>query len=553
MLTITHSILPVKILKWHFLFLISCIIQLSCHTSEREKVVRIEKNFSEIQLDSNLLKQFLGLDSCQNYVSEEVQKFYRNRDFQYVWFSEGKLSELGPNFYNQLQNYMHDFGDSTLLDPKLDSIMSLDFDELEKLSQSKPIQERLEMKLTVSYFRYARNEFTGRVQNIRKLDWYIPKKKINFEELLNSLLEEEKEEKLPEPSNPYFLSLKQELKRYIQMEHSGLWPKFSNRQINHEANPNDSSIIQIKKVLLLGNDWAEKDSSMVYSESFKRAVLHFQNRMGLEENGKLDKATNAAFQVPIQKIIRKMLVNLERLRWLPDTISGDFLLVNIPEFKLHVFEDGKPAWQSNVVVGKAAGRTQIFRGNLSQIVLNPSWGIPPGIARKEVLPGIKRNISYLKKHDMEVYSGNTKVNPMRINWDKIGEHIPYNFRQKAGKDNPLGQFKFYLSNSFWIYLHDSNEKYLFDANKRALSHGCIRVEKARELAEYLLRKQKQWNTKRLDKMLLKVSDYGISLKPTVPVFIVYLTAWVNAKGELNLRNDVYKRDEILEKAVFGER
>jgi murein L,D-transpeptidase YcbB/YkuD len=142
---------------------------------------------------------------------------------------------------------------------------------------------------------------------------------------------------------------------------------------------------------------------------------------------------------------------------------------------------------------------------------------------------------------------------MRIDWSKIGEHIPYNFRQTAGKDNPLGQFKFYLSNSYWIYLHDSNEKYLFEGHKRALSHGCIRVEKARELAEYLLRNQKEWNSKRLVKLLAKVSDYGISLKPTVPVFIVYLTAWVNVKGELNMRNDVYKRDEILEEAVFGVR
>jgi murein L,D-transpeptidase YcbB/YkuD len=154
---------------------------------------------------------------------------------------------------------------------------------------------------------------------------------------------------------------------------------------------------------------------------------------------------------------------------------------------------------------------------------------------------------------MEVFFGNTKVNPWKLNWNNIGGHIPYTFRQRAGKDNPLGQFKFYLSNSYWIYLHDSNEKYLFETNHRALSHGCIRVEKARVLAEYLLRNQKGWDADRLDHLLGKVTDYGISVKPKVPVFIVYLTAWVNDKGVLNLRNDVYERDSVLAEAVFGQR
>jgi murein L,D-transpeptidase YcbB/YkuD len=247
-----------------------------------------------------------------------------------------------------------------------------------------------------------------------------------------------------------------------------------------------------------------------------------------------------------------MMVNLERLRWLPDTLAGNFLVVNIPEYKLHVFENGQPAWESNVVVGKMAGRTQIFKGNLSQIILNPSWGVPPGIANKEVLPGLKKDRHYLDRHQMEAFEGNTILDTRRINWLRYPKRMPFNIRQKAGPDNPLGRFKFYLSNSYWIYLHDSNEKYLFDAHRRAFSHGCIRVEKADSLARYLLRNDTNWPGKRIAKMLDSKTDFGISVKPVVPVYIVYLTSWVGRNGELHFRKDVYQRDDILAKSVFGE-
>jgi murein L,D-transpeptidase YcbB/YkuD len=130
--------------------------------------------------------------------------------------------------------------------------------------------------------------------------------------------------------------------------------------------------------------------------------------------------------------------------------------------------------------------------------------------------------------------------------------VPFTIRQRPGKDNPLGKFKFFLSNSYRIYLHDSNEPYLFDESRRAFSHGCIRVEKARLLAEYLLRNQKGGSPERLDKLLSKKSDYGLKLDQEMPVYIVYLTSWVNEKGEVNFRNDVYHLDEELGKVVFGD-
>ena len=539
-----------------------CFILPSCNTSNENE------NFSEVQLDSNQLNRFLANDSALFYVAVDVKQFYNKRNHVFAWFSDGNLNPTGLNFYNQLQNSMYDFGDSTLFDPKLDSVMSLDIDDLDDFAQKNANQEMLEIKLTVSYFRYSKNEIMGKVQNIKNLDWFIPRKKQNIEGLLDSLLENDKKQYLTQPANLYYSKLKSELKKYLKIERTKSWPVITIEDTTGSDIQLDSEVIGIKKILRLGGDWVENDTSAEITKTFKQAIIHYQNRVGLAENGLLDKATLKSLRIPVQHIVKQIVVNLERLRWLPDTIPADFILVNIPEYKMHVFENGKPSWQSNVVVGKAAGRTQVFRGNLSQIVLNPSWGIPPGIAKNEVLPGIKKDISYLEKHEMEVYSGNTKVNPHKINWDKIGDHIPYNFRQTSGGENPLGQFKFFLSNSFWIYLHDSNEKYLFDDNKRALSHGCIRVEKARQLAEYLLNRQNLklstksentvkkknalpiWNTERLNKLLNNTEDYGISIEPSLPVYIVYFTAWVNQKGELNLRNDIYKKDPILANAIL---
>jgi murein L,D-transpeptidase YcbB/YkuD len=219
------------------------------------------------------------------------------------------------------------------------------------------------------------------------------------------------------------------------------------------------------------------------------------------------------------------LVNLERSRWLPVTVSGEYLVVNIPEFRLHVFQDDSVLWNCDVVVGATAHKTAVFSGTLKYVVFSPYWNVPPGILKNEILPGIRGNPNFLVRHHMEWYNGQV--------------------RQKPGPNNSLGLVKFLFPNSHNIYLHDTPSKSLFGETKRAFSHGCIRVSEAKRLAMHLQRTDTSWNEQKISEAMHGGKEIYVTLPAPVQVYITYFTAWVDRSGQLNFRDDVYKRDERL--------
>ncbi|MBN8787922.1 MAG: L,D-transpeptidase family protein, partial [Terrimonas sp.] len=224
-------------------------------------------------------------------------------------------------------------------------------------------------------------------------------------------------------------------------------------------------------------------------------------------------------------------------RWVPEEIKTDYLLVNIPEFKLHIFEEGRLKFNMNVVVGSGQHNTVIFSGDLKYVVFSPYWNVPPSIVRNEILPGIKKNKNYLANHNMEI-TGNTGGLP--------------NVRQKPGANNSLGRVKFLFPNNYNIYMHDTPAKSLFGESKRAFSHGCIRLGEPKKLAEFLLRDDSTWTSEKITAAMKSGKERYVTLKKTVPVFIGYFTAWVDSKGELNFRDDVYGHDAKLEKQMFNK-
>jgi murein L,D-transpeptidase YcbB/YkuD len=228
--------------------------------------------------------------------------------------------------------------------------------------------------------------------------------------------------------------------------------------------------------------------------------------------------------------------------------------VNIPQFKMHVYDKGKLAWSCNVVVGKPGANTVIFTKELRYIVFSPYWNVPPGILAKEVLPGLKRGAgSYLARQNMEIVSASGKViSPQSINFSKYsGSNFPYLVRQKPGGKNSLGKVKFLFPNEYNIYLHDTPARYLFGENKRSFSHGCIRVSEPKHLAQWLLRGDSTWTGKKIDDLMNAGKEKYVTLKEKVPVFIVYFTAFVDSKGRLNFCDDVYGHDAKLAETLFG--
>ena len=239
--------------------------------------------------------------------------------------------------------------------------------------------------------------------------------------------------------------------------------------------------------------------------------------------------------VPLKNRIRQILVNMERSRWLPVTLNGDYLAVNIPEFKLHVYHADSLLWSCNVVVGQTMHQTTLFYGEIKQVVFSPYWNVPKSIVRKEIIPGINKDTGYISKHGMEI-TGQRDGFPI--------------VRQKPGPENSLGLVKFLFPNSYDIYLHDTPSKSLFGETSRAFSHGCIRVMEPLKLAEFLLKNRKDWDPDKIEQAMHSGKEEYVSLHTKVPVFIAYFTAFTDRDNRLNFRKDIYRLDELLASMIL---
>ncbi|MBC7525825.1 MAG: L,D-transpeptidase family protein [Flavobacterium sp.] len=534
--------------------LLIALVLISCKKENEGNTSTIKtQNYTDIFLDKSTITTFFKTNPENEKVVKEVNLFYKNRNFQYAWFNKNGMTQAVPNFQNQLQNYSNDFDDKTFNNAQLDTLITMIKTNPNSSEIDKNQLQKLELILTTTFFKYSEKAFSGVNKNNRKLDWFIPREKKNFQILLDSLVLKDENDKSYEPVNIYYSKLKEKLRLYRDIQKKGGFPIIKTDEEFLIKTESDSILLLVKKRLVLSGDLKKNDNNIFYTKDLADAITNFQQRLGLPENGKLDKKTIEEMNKTIDFRIKQMLVNLERLRWVPVQIENDYLLVNIPEYKLHVFENKKLIWQTNVVVGKAAKQTSIFKGSISRIILNPYWNVPNSIIITEILPKLKRNANYLSQNNMEVVSGSGKaIKASSINWHKYSKNVPFLIRQKPGVSNALGKMKFLFPNSFNIYLHDTPSKELFDRNKRDFSHGCIRVENPMKLAMYLLRNDKEWNQEKVDAVLKTTTETGISIKPNIPVYITYFTAWVDVKGNLNFRDDIYNLDEELAKEIFAE-
>ncbi|RFS14973.1 murein L,D-transpeptidase [Emticicia sp. C21] len=510
------------------------------------------QNFADILLDSNVVNKFFTTVSTEDTIREEVKEFYSRRYYQSAWFNKDGISNAAQNFHSQLKNYTYDFADSSFQNVELDNLIaSAESDEKDFLKRKAEVQ-RLELLLTTTFFNYAIKAYGGITKNPLDLEWFIPRKKKNYQSLLDSLVSMDQGVKVREPVNVYYLRLKEKLRIYRNIERKGGWPKVITAKKQLAVGDRDTSILAAKQNLFITGDFSIKDTSLTFTDSLRSAVVRFQKRMGLKESGKIDVATLKEMNQPVQFRINQIMLNMERLRWVPEELEKDHLLINIPEYMLHVFENGKQAWQMNVVVGKTASQTTIFKGNLSTIVLNPYWNIPQSIIRNEILPQLQRGTGYLTRNNMEVLSGNKVINPSSVDWSAYSKNVPYIIRQKPGDKNSLGKMKFLFPNSYNIYLHDTPSKGHFGDSKRAFSHGCIRLSDPKKLAFYLLRNNGEWNQEKVNEVLETDKETGIKVSPTIPVYIVYFTSWVDTSGKINFRNDLYGLDAKLSAEIFGQ-
>ena len=258
--------------------------------------------------------------------------------------------------------------------------------------------------------------------------------------------------------------------------------------------------------------------------------MSFQQRHGLKDDGIIGKTTVAEMNVPFKQRIKQLMVNMERSRWVPVSLDNDYLVVNIPEFKLHVNSGDKLLWSCNIVVGKPIHKTAIFSGELKYVVFSPYWNVPKSIVINEVLKDMRRDRNYLEKHNMEITG--------------YRDGIP-EIRQKPGPDNSLGLVKFLFPNGYNMYLHDTPAKSLFNESSRAFSHGCMRIQEPFKLAQFLLKNDPSWDDEKINAAMNAGTERTVTLNERVPVFIVYFTSFVDRDGKINFRKDIYERDNRL--------
>lgn len=477
---------------------------------------------TKLVFDSSVIKQFLDSFKEFKVFEEDITAFYRGRKYAYAWYDENGLIEPATNLYNRVLNI-----DEEGLPDKIP--YKEKFTELAEANEGGRPSPQFEVMLTCEYLSYAKYAWAGiSDKEAKELQWLLPRKKLSYTQLLDSLSANKKS--LTEPVYRQYELLKAELKRMKAIKNSNRLPFIKTDKKKLQEGDSLAVISDIRNWLFIMGDMAENNNSHVFDTALTNGVKSFQKRVGIKEDGIIGAGVITEMNYPVEKRMETIMVNMERSRWVPEAVEKNYLLVNIPAYKLYVFENDGIAFDMNVVVGKSQHKTVIFNGDLKYVVMSPYWNVPYSILKNEVLPGIRRNKNYLARHNMEWYGNSV--------------------RQKPGPNNSLGLVKFLFPNSHSIYLHDTPSKSLFNETDRAFSHGCIRVSEPRKLAVYLLRNDPKWNEEAIIAAMNSGKEQSVTLSKTVPVFIAYFTAWVGSDGKLNLRKDVYDRDSRLAKMIL---
>ncbi|MBW9351826.1 L,D-transpeptidase [Citrobacter sp. EC_71] len=289
---------------------------------------------------------------------------------------------------------------------------------------------------------------------------------------------------------------------------------------------------------------AAKEGRSAYGSELVAAVKRFQTWQGLGADGAIGPATRDWLNVTPAQRAGVLALNIQRLRLLPSDLSTG-IMVNIPAYSLVYYQNGNQVLASRVIVGRPDRKTPMMSSALNNVVVNPPWNVPPTLARKDILPKVWNDPGYLERHGYTVMRGwNSKetIDPWQVDWATItASNLPFRFQQAPGARNSLGRYKFNMPSSDAIYLHDTPNHNLFQKDTRALSSGCVRVNKASELANMLLQ-DAGWNDSRISDALKQGDTRYVNIRQNIPVNLYYLTAFVGADGRTQYRTDIYNYD-----------
>lgn len=523
-----------------------------------------------------------------NYISKEPQfkehkdlmyKFYGDRDYRLAWFKDNEPVPQVEKFLSAI-----DRASKEGLDPKNYRVLDYEgmlkrYNEMgSKDSARLKLQEEIDIALTASYFNYASDFYRGRVspQNVSQIDWGVKQNKIKLHKALQTILEE-RESTYPyyefEALHKGYTDLRSALQKYRAIQEKGGWVKVQLPSDKKKLQKGDTAVavLQIRQRLNPEQKVNATDPKLkLFDEDIEKQVKQFQLLHGLDQDGIVGGTTLSTMNVPVEQRIDQIMVNMERWRWIPKRLvpkklDQKFIWVNIPEYKLYIYEDpnGEPdaersykeVMNMKVVVGKTLHSTPIFSDKMEYVVMAPYWNVPNSIVENEIKPAMLKNPGYLDRNNMEIVTKEKNPKPISvssIDWESVTEkNFPYMVRQKPGPKNSLGSIKFLFPNEHAVYLHDTPADALFNQTNRGFSHGCVRLEKPVELAKYVLKDMPEWNESTIRGTINGGEEKWVTLPKEIQVYLVYFTTWVDDKGQIHFREDIYGHDKKLEKELFS--
>lgn len=509
--------------------------------ASRDMSINASNSYTDLFLDSSVVERYIQEGRLSDSTARGMRNFYNKRNFQYAWFSSAGLTEQGRGFWN-LYDYRLSRNTGTQqkdsaqarvdsLEKRMDTLLN---EDTVVVAQNDSSFIKTELALTQHFIELAQRGEDSTI-NYAMIQTFFPAKKSDLMQYTDSILTKQRDDSAYASSNPAYQAMKTHLQKYYDAAKQGGWQLLPPTVKGLKKGSSSPAVTALKKRLQLTGDLTAGDTTAVYSDSLLAAVQSYQQRNGLQPSGIINDSTIQSLNVPVEQRMEQIVLNMNRMLWSPQLQDSNIIQVNIPDYHLYVHADSGKAMEMPVVVGRQGSSTMMFNGDLNQIVFSPYWNIPESIVRDEIMPKMKADPNYLKKNNMEI------VNQK--------DSIPV-IRQLPGPKNALGRAKFLFPNNYDIYLHDTPDKSLFAQKNRALSHGCIRVQRPEELAQYLLRDQKEWTPERIRQAMNSGKEQVVKLNKPVPVALTYYTAWIGQDGKLNFRDDVYQHDVRTAQMMF---
>ncbi len=558
-----------------FFIIVSCLLLLfscnqSTHTKKHSKKneLILERNQSLSESLQSLLINLNEKDTSLMYNSLDtkmVKELYRLNEYMPIWSDTGKwnncaidfLSYLDTSAFDGLNKYDYNYNNIVKIKNQLDSFPTTK-NEFEKWAQA-------ELLMTEAFLNVCQDIKQGRLHH-DSLSWKynVDKYAEFFDRQITALEDGNKITQLfssLQPSIRGYNNLKSTLKEFIaQMDTTN----YTILQETYKSGDKDDSIIflnQLKLRLAQSNYLISYSLNNIDSAGLAFAIKTYQMKEDIPADGKISRDLIKRLNLTDNLKLKRILVNLDRYKNFQDTLPNLFIQANLPSYSLQFWNSDTSMLYSKIICGKPLTPTPILNSQIKEMILFPTWTVPTSIIKKEMLPQLKKNTGYLAKKGLALYSINgKKIDPATIDWNKYSKGIPYKIRQSSGEDNALGVIKFNFKNPFDVYLHDTNQRYLFQKSKRALSHGCVRVEKWKQLADLIARNDSinnslatslKYNTDSIENWIKRKQKHTINIMNPIPIYITYFTCEERG-GEVVFYEDIYEDDLKMIKLYFSK-